>query len=258
MLVDSHCHLDFKELHSRLDELLENAKNSGVEILQTICTKISEFDKILKIANDHDNIFCSVGVHPNNVAEEGVVKAEKIIELANHKKVIGIGETGLDYYYENSPKAEQIESFKEHIKAAQTLQLPVIIHMRDAEEDTLKILKETLAEKNYPALIHCFTASEEFAKEVLILGLYISISGIVTFKNAKSLQDAVKNIPLEKILVETDSPYLAPVPNRGKTNEPSNTKHTAEFLAKHLNIPFETLAKATTDNFFKLFSKAYV
>jgi len=256
IIVDSHCHLDFPELHLELKEKIQNANDAGVKYLQTICTKISEFEKVYKIANDHKNIFCSVGIHPNNVSSEKLYKAEEIIELAKRDKVIGIGETGLDYYYEDSPKDLQQESFLEHIKASQETGLPIIIHTRDADDDTLEILQRTQAEKSYPALIHCFTASKKFAEEVLKLGLYISVSGIVTFKNAESLRDALKVVPLERILVETDSPYLAPIPKRGKPNEPAYTKYTAEYLAEFLKIPYNELAEATTDNFFKLFSKA--
>ncbi len=256
MIVDSHCHLDFKELQENFAEIMLAAKKNNISHMQTICTKISEFDKIYQIAKENKNISCSVGVHPNNVEEEGVIKAEKIIELAKLDKVIGIGETGLDYYYENSARDLQKQSFLEHIKASQTLNLPIIIHTRNAEDDTITILEKTLKEKKYPALIHCFTANYDFAKKVLDLGLYISISGIVTFKNATDIQESVKKIPLNRLLVETDSPFLAPMPKRGKSNQPAYTKYTLEFLSDLLNVPFDELAKITTDNFFQLFSKA--
>ena len=256
MLVDSHCHLDYEILEKDFDSVIKEAKEFGVEYLQTICTKISEFDKILEISKRDKNIFCSVGVHPCNVKDEGVYKAAEIIKLTEDKKVIGIGETGLDYYHETESKKQQIESFKEHIKASQETGLPVIIHTRDAEEDTLEILQEMMALKKFPALIHCFTASKKFAQEVLKLDLYISISGIITFKNAKDLQEIAKTLPLNRILVETDSPYLAPVPKRGKSNRPAYTKYTAEFLSELLEVDYDILAKKTTENFFSLFSKA--
>ena len=256
MIVDSHCHLDFQELNHNLDHIVQTAKDNDVEYMQTICTKISQFDNIKKIAHKYKNIFCSVGNHPNEVENEIMCKSQKIIELTTDYKVIAIGETGLDYYYENSPRTLQQESFLEHIKASQNTKLPTIIHTRNAEKDTLNILNRTQKEKPYPALIHCFTASKEFAKKVLDLDLYISISGIITFNKAQDLRDTIKTIPLNRILVETDSPYLAPVPKRGKTNQPAYTKYTTEFLANLLDIPYQELAKITTDNFFKLFSKA--
>ncbi|MFZ8865078.1 MAG: TatD family hydrolase [Rickettsiales bacterium] len=256
-LIDSHCHLNFPELSAELGKKIENAKQADVKYMQTICTKISEFSKIEQIANKYQNIFCSVGVHPNNVQEEAKYKAVDIINLSKGAKVIGIGETGLDYYYENSARIEQKASFIEHIKAAQNTQLPVIIHSRNAEADTIAILKNTLKEISYPALIHCFTASENFAKSVLKLGLYISISGIVTFNKAEELRQIVKKIPLERLLIETDSPYLAPVPKRGKANEPAFIKHIAEYIAKLHNISYEKLAEITSQNFFSLFKKAH-
>ena len=256
ILVDSHCHLDFAELQQNLDNFIKDAQANNVDYLQTICTKISQFDNIKNIAEKYHNIFCSVGVHPNEVLAEGIYKAEQIIALSKYKKLIAIGETGLDYYYENSPKLVQQESFIEHIKASQATNLPIIIHSRDAEEDSYNILYDQMKIAEFPILIHCFTASADFAKKILDLGGYISISGIVTFKNAKGLQEIVKKIPLDKLLIETDSPYLAPVPKRGKTNQPAYVKYVAEFLAEHLDIKLEVLAEKTTNNFFNLFSKA--
>ena len=256
-IIDSHCHLDFPELFTELEQKVQNAHQADVKYMQTICTKISEFSTIENIANQQESIFCSVGTHPNNVANEKKYIAEDIIALTKGPKVIGIGETGLDYYYEDSPRLAQKESFIEHIKAAISTQLPVIIHTRNADADTLDILKETLKENSYPALIHCFTASEEFAKSVLDLGLYISISGIVTFKNSNDLRGIVKKIPLDRLLIETDAPYLAPVPRRGKTNEPAYTKYTAEFIADLCGISYEDLAQHTSQNFFTLFNKAH-
>ena len=256
MLIDSHCHLDFTELSTDLDNIIQNAKHNKVSHLQTICTKISEFDKIKNIAKNHQNIFCSVGVHPNEVEAEGIYEAKDIITLTKDDKVIGIGETGLDYYYENSAQDLQKQSLLEHIKAAQHTKLPIIIHSREAEEDSYNILHDAVKEQEYPILIHCFTASAEFAKKILDLGAYISISGIVTFKNAKDLQEIVKTIPLDRLLIETDAPYLTPVPKRGKTNQPAYVKYTAEFLADLCDIEFSLLAQKTTDNFFNLFSKA--
>jgi len=256
MLVDSHCHLDFKELNQNLVSIIESAKNNDVAYLQTICTKISKFNEVKRIAETYNNIFCSVGIHPNDIETEEMHYEDQLVNLTKHPKVISIGETGLDYFYEHSPKEMQQKSFHEHIKASQATQLPIIIHSRDAEDDTYNILAKTQKDTPYPALIHCFTASKEFAIKVLDLGLYISFSGIVTFKNATNLQEIAKTIPLNRLLVETDSPYLAPVPKRGKTNEPSYVKYTTEFLATLLNISYKELSDTTTNNFFTLFSKA--
>lgn len=256
MLVDSHCHLNFPEFTNKLPDIVNRAMSENVKYMQTICTRISEFETILKIANDYQNIWCSVGVHPNNVDEAKLTDAQELINLSSNKKVIGIGETGLDYYYENSPKEKQRISFIEHIKAAQETQIPIIIHTRSADDDTIDILQEQYAIKPFKGLIHCFSTSAKLAYAAIELGLFISVSGIVTFKNAVLLQDIVKDLPLEKLLLETDSPYLAPSPHRGKTNEPGYTKHTAEFLANLKNTSYDIVAKTTTDNFFKLFSKA--
>jgi len=255
MIVDSHCHLDFDELSSDLENVLLRAKAADVRILQTICTKISQFDKVKKIAEEHENIYCSVGVHPNEVENEGVISVETIIKATENPKVIGIGETGLDYYYEHSDKDSQRESFINHIRASQETQLPIIIHTRSADEDTVSILKEEMKRKKFPGLIHCFTATQELANECLNIGLYISISGIITFKNAENLRSVVKTIPIERLLVETDAPYLAPMPMRGKPNEPSFVKHTVHYLAELLGKTPEEIAEKTTENFLRLFSK---
>jgi TatD DNase family protein len=256
MIVDSHCHLDFKELLSDLDSVVSRANDSGVKILQTICTKISEFEKIKEIAEKYYNVFCSVGVHPHEVKNEGLIDSDTIIKLANHPKVIGIGETGLDYYYEHSDKDAQIKSFRNHIEASRVTKLPIIIHTRSAEDDTINILKEETRKGSFPALIHCFTSTQELADECLNMGMYISVSGIITFKNAEELRSVIKSVPLEKILVETDAPYLAPVPMRGKSNEPSFVKYTVDYLAGLIGETPEEVSDVTTKNFFQLFSKA--
>ncbi|RYE06323.1 MAG: TatD family deoxyribonuclease [Rickettsiaceae bacterium] len=255
MLIDSHCHLDLLAKEEDLQAIIKRARESGVEILQTICTKLSDTEEIIKIIEKFDIVYGSVGVHPSEVKENEIVNYNDLINIAKHPKIIGLGETGLDYYHATSSKAAQITSFIEHIKAAKVLQLPVIIHTRDAEEDTLSILQEEMKYISFPALIHCFTASMAFAKQVLDLGLYISISGIVTFKNAKELQEIVRFIPIDRLLIETDSPYLAPVPMRGKRNEPAFVKHVAQHIAELKNIDIEQLHELTKANFFKLFSK---
>ncbi|PIR37109.1 MAG: LuxR family transcriptional regulator [Alphaproteobacteria bacterium CG11_big_fil_rev_8_21_14_0_20_39_49] len=256
MLVDSHCHLNFPDFENKIADVVRRASDMDVKYMQTICTKLGEFPQILDIANDYDNIWCSVGVHPNNVAEEELTNAEELIKLARDNKVIGIGETGLDYYYEHSPREKQQKSFREHLKASAETGLPVIVHTRDADDDTLRIMQEQYAIKQFTGLIHCFSTGSKLAYGAIELGMYISISGIVTFKKATALQEIVKELPIEKMLVETDAPYLAPTPHRGKTNEPGFTRHTAQFIAELKGVPYDEVAKKTTANFFELFSKA--
>ncbi len=215
IIVDSHCHLDMLTEYDSIDNIIKRAKEANVEYLQTICTRLDKFDEILNIAKKYDNVFASVGIHPSEVSK--VQPAEILINLAKDKKVIGLGETGLDYFYNKEEDHQELqrESFLQHIIAAQEIKLPLIIHTRDAEDDTCSILAENKKDKEFPGLIHCFTASKEFATKMLDLGMYISISGIVTFKNAENIREALKYIPVDRLLVETDSPYLSPVPKRG-------------------------------------------
>ena len=258
MLVDSHCHLDFDVLSSDLKSVIKRAFDNNIGLMQTICTKISEFDKIYKLSESHNKIFCSIGNHPLNLVEEGIIKAEEILKFTNKQKVIGIGETGLDYYYSKDNEKVQKESFIEHIIAAQESKLPIIVHTRSADKDTVEILKKYMKIKKFSGVIHCFTASQWLANECIDMGFYISASGIVTFKNAKDIQQTFKKIPVEKILLETDAPYLAPVPMRGKDNEPAYLKYTAEFMAKLLDLDLNNFIDITTKNFFNLFNKAKV
>ena len=254
MLVDSHCHLNFPDFKDDLDEVMARAGQAGVGKMVSICTKLEEFREIAAIAEKYDNVYCSVGVHPHDADEKNAaeVKAEDIIKLTAHPKCVAIGETGLDYFYEHSPRAEQMVSFLEHIKAGRSTGLPVIIHTREAEQDTIKLLRE---EAPFRGVLHCFTSSYEVAKAGMDAGLYISISGIITFKNAHDLRESVKKIPLEFLLVETDSPFLAPIPNRGKRCEPAFTRNTANFVAELKGISIQELEERTTENFHKLFSK---
>ncbi len=257
MLIDSHCHLNFPELSDNLDDVIARAGKNGVDYMQTICTRMSEFPDILAIARRYDNIWCSVGVHPNNVAEAPLVTAKALIAAAaSNREVIGLGETGLDYYYENSPRETQLSSFIEHIIAARATGLPVIVHTRAADDDTIAVLQSQMQQGKFTGLIHCFSTGEKLAQAAIAMGMYISISGIVTFKKAEELQNIVTKLPLSSLLVETDAPYLAPMPHRGKPNEPGYTMHTAEFIAKLKGISLEEVAKATSDNFFQLFTKA--
>lgn len=255
MIVDSHCHLNYDELSADMEGVLLRAKEAGVGILQTISTKVSEFDKILSIAKAHDNIYCSVGVHPHEVEGEGIVSVDKLIELSQDDKVIGIGETGLDYYYEHSNRELQKKSFINHIAASRETGLPLIVHTRSADDDTIDILKSEMKKGQFPGLIHCFTATEKLARECIDMGMYISISGIITFKRADELRDTVSKLPLNRLLIETDAPYLAPDPMRGKPNEPSYIKYTAAKMAEIFDKEVLEIEEYTTKNFFKLFDK---
>ncbi len=256
ILVDSHCHLDMLSEYDSVDNILARADEAGVKYMQTICTRLDNFNNIITIAKKFPNVYASVGVHPSEV--ESVVSHEELTRLSSDPKVIGLGETGLDYFYNKDQEQQKMQrdSFASHIRSAQENKLPVIIHMRDAEIDTIEMLQYHKKIQDFPALIHCFTSTLDFAKQVLDLGLYISVSGIVTFKNADALRDVVKYVPADRILVETDAPYLAPVPMRGKTNEPSYTKYVAEFIANLKNIDVDEFANLSTNNFFTLFTKA--
>jgi TatD DNase family protein len=256
MIVDSHCHMNYKELSSDIKSVMSRAKEAGVGILQTISTKVSEFDKILAIAKAYDNIYCSVGVHPHEVEGEGIVSVDKLVELSKDKKVIGIGETGLDYYYENSHREMQKESFINHIAASRETGLPLIVHTRSSDDDTIEILKTEMNKGVFPGLIHCFTSTEKLARECIDMGIYISISGIITFKKADELRSTIQKLPLDRLLIETDAPYLAPAPMRGKPNEPSYIKYTAAKMAEIFGKEVSEIEASTTKNFFELFTKA--
>ncbi len=255
-LVDSHCHLDFPELSVEADAVVARAKTAGVGHLLTIGTKITKFDGVLAMAERFPNVSCSVGIHPHEAGVEPKMDVEKLTKLAAHPKVVAFGETGLDFYYEHSPRADQEKSFRVHIDAARERKLPVIVHTRDADPETAQILAEEMAKGPFTGVIHCFSSGPELAAKALELGFYISFSGIVTFKKADTLREVVKTIPMDRILVETDSPYLAPMPHRGKTNEPSFVTHTADVVAGLKGVTREELAAQTTENFFRLFAKA--
>ena len=256
MLVDSHCHLDFPQLFEDLDAVVGRAAAAGVGTMVTICTKVTEFDRVRAIAEAHDHIWCTVGIHPHEAGTEPAVTADDLLRLAAHPKVVGIGETGLDYYYEHSPREAQQASFRAHIEASRRSGLPLVVHTRDADDDTARILEEEYAIGPFPGLLHCFSAGQSMADAALALGMSISFSGIVTFRNAEAVRQTARAVPDDRYLVETDAPYLAPVPKRGKTNEPAFVAHTARFLAEQRDTTPEDLARATTDNFFRLFKKA--
>ena len=253
MIIDSHCHLESNKYKIGLEEIVKKANQVGVKYMLSICTDNESFEKILKILKNFNNIYGTYGIHPHEVKNYKVTKNDITKNILKHPKIIGIGETGLDFYYNHSEKNDQIECFEKHIKASQELDLPLIIHTRSAENETLEILKKNLLKKEFKILIHCFTGSKKFAFKLLDLGAYISASGVVTFKKSEELAYTFKDIPNEKILVETDSPYLAPVPLRGKSNEPSYLVHTVEFLSKLKKISYDEFSKITSNNFFKLF-----
>lgn len=256
MLVDSHCHLDFNDFEEDLEELLQRAKEKGVTAMLNAGNNIGELENQLKLSEKYPFIYTAVGVHPHNAEEYINITAEDIISKTNHKKVVAIGECGLDYYYDYAPKDTQIKLFKEQIKAAQVTGLPLIIHTRDADDDTIDILRDEYKKSPFTGEIHCFSSSKRLADFALSIGFYISASGMITFNKCNQIREIFETIPLDKLLVETDSPFLAPIPMRGKRNEPAFVCYTAEKLAQIKNISFEKLAEITSDNFFQLFRKA--
>ncbi len=256
MFVDSHCHLNYKGLVEQQSDVLNRARQSGVSAMLNISTRESEWDEVISLAEQETDVWASVGIHPHEADGHTGVDAAKLIERAANRRVIAIGETGLDYYYDKSDREQQRTSFREHIVAARETGLPIIVHTRDAEDDTAQILSEEMGLGAYSGVIHCFTASADFARKALDLGLYISLSGIVTFKNAADLQDIAQWLPADRMLVETDAPFLAPVPHRGRTGEPAFVADTARFVAKLRGEGEDALASQTTENFYRLFSKA--
>ena len=255
MLVDSHCHLDLLASKDNVSDIIARADKRGVKYLQTICTNLENFPNILKIAEEFECVYASVGVHPTDATAD--TSYLELLSLSNHPKVIGLGETGLDYYHDMSKKIAQKHSFIQHIIAAQNSSLPVIVHTRDADDDTIDIMTCEMKNASFLGLIHCFTSSKDLARKMLDLGIYISISGIITFKNTDYLREIVKFLPLDRLLIETDSPYLAPVPMRGKTNEPAYVEFVAKTIAELKNTPILHIAEQTTKNFFDLFAKAH-
>jgi TatD DNase family protein len=255
MLVDSHCHLDFPDFADELDQVVQRARDNGVGLFLTINTHLTRFERVLAVAERFPEVYCTVGIHPHEAGTEPHAETERLLELARHPKVVGFGETGLDYYYDKSPRERQRESFRAHIAAARIAQLPIIVHTRDADDDTAAILAEEMGKGAFPGLIHCFSSGPELAAKAIEIGLYISVSGIVTFKKAEVLQQTVKGVPLDRLLVETDCPYLAPIPFRGKRNEPAYVAHTAAKVAELQGVSPVELADATTANFRRLFTK---
>jgi TatD DNase family protein len=255
MLVDSHCHLDFPELKTDLDGVLDRARAAGVGLMVTISTRVGQFNELRALVEGHDHVFCSIGTHPHNAAEEPDITVEELVDISMHEKVVAIGEAGLDYHYDHSPRDVQKKSFRTHIAAARETGLPLIIHARDADADIARMLEEETKKGAFPFVLHCFTGGADLAHRGLALGGYISFSGVVTFKNAEALRDIALAVPSDRLLVETDAPYLAPEPLRGKTNEPAFVVYTAARLAALRGLREAEMARLTTDNFFKLFKK---
>jgi TatD DNase family protein len=260
MLVDSHCHLDFPDYAEDLEQVIRRAHLQGVGTMLTISTKLSSFPAVRALAESHVDIYCSVGIHPHEAAGEdgGGAGADtaRLIALTDHPKVIGIGETGLDYYYDHAPRDIQARSFRAHIAAARETGLPLIVHARDADDDMTAILREEYARGAFGGLLHCFSSTRALAEAALEIGFFISFSGIVTFKNAADVRETAKAVPLDRRRVETDAPYLAPVPHRGKRNEPAFVAHTAAMVAELRGVPPDAIAEASTANFFRIFAKA--
>lgn len=256
MLIDSHCHLNYKGLIEHQAEVLTRARARGVETMLNIATRESEWDDVLDTAVREPDVWATVGIHPHEADEHPHIDTAKLVARAAHPRVVGIGETGLDYYYDHSDRTRQQLSFRSHIAASRETGLPLVVHTRDAEADTLAIMRDEMDKGAYGGVIHCFTASGAFADAAMELGFYISISGIVTFRSAKDLQETAARLPLDRLLIETDSPFLAPVPHRGKSCEPAFVADTAKFLAELRGESIETLAAATAANFRTLFAKA--
>ena len=254
MLVDSHCHLDFPDFAEELDDVVARAEAAGIGRMVTICTRVKKFPQVLAVAERFDNVFCSVGTHPHNADEELDVTVDELVALAEHPKVVAIGEAGLDYHYDKAPRDAQAQGLRTHIAAARMTGLPLVIHARSADDDMAAILEKETRAGAFPAVLHCFSSGRALAEKGIELGLYVSFSGILTFRNSQDIRDIAADMPRDRVLVETDAPYLAPMPHRGKRNEPAFTAHTAQVLADVWQQPVEDVWQQTTDNFFRLFN----
>lgn len=255
MLVDSHCHLDFPDFSEDRPGVLARAQAAGVGLMVTISTRVRRFDDIRAIVEEHAQVFGSVGTHPHQADEELDITADDLCRLAEHPKIVAIGEAGLDYHYDNAPREAQAQGFRAHIAAARTTGLPLVIHARSADEDMIRILEEETEQGAFPAVLHCFSSGAELARHGVALGLYVSFSGILTFKNSDALRAIAADVPEDRLLVETDAPYLAPVPHRGQTNEPAFVAETAKVLAGVRGWSEDEVARRTTENFARLFRK---
>ena len=255
MLVDSHCHLDFPDFAEELDSIVARAEGAGLGRMVTICTRVRKIEQVLAVAERFENVFCSVGTHPHNAHEELDITPEEIIALTGHEKVVAVGEAGLDYFYQKDHAAAQAKGLRNHIHAARETGLPLVIHSRDADDDMANILEEETKVGAFPFVLHCFSSGPALAEKGVELGGYISLSGILTFKNSQELRDIAGDVPMDRLLVETDAPYLAPIPFRGKRNEPAYVVNTAKILAEVKGVSEDEIWKVTTDNFFRLFNK---
>ena len=255
MLVDSHCHLDFPDFAAELDAIVARARQAGIRRIVTISTRVKKKALMLAIAEKFPDVFCSVGTHPHNAKEEMDVDANALIALSQHPKIVAIGEAGLDYHYDNNPRDVQEKSFRQHIAAAREAKLPLVIHSRDCDTDMARVLEEEMGKGPFPAVLHCFTGGRDLAFRAIELGLHISFTGILTFKRSDELRSLAKDLPADRILVETDAPYLAPLPYRGKRNEPAYVVETAKVLAATRGVSPDEIAAQTTENFFRLFAK---
>jgi TatD DNase family protein len=256
MLIDSHCHLDFESLSADLEGVFARAEAAGVTGMVTISTRVDNFSTYAALAEKYPNVWCSVGTHPHNADQELHIQTEDLVRLSAHPRCIAIGEAGLDYFYDNAPREAQETGLRRHIAAARLTGLPLVIHSRQADDDMAAILEEESGQGAFPFVLHCFTASRNLAERALALGGYISFSGIITFRNAKEIQEVAQIVPADRYLVETDAPYLAPIPHRGQPNEPSYVRHTAEKVAEIRGVRLEQVGRESTENFFRLFSKA--
>ncbi len=255
MLIDSHCHLDFPEFAPELDAIVARARAAGIGRMVTISTRVRKLPQVLAVAEKFADIFCSVGTHPHNAHEELDIDAAQLVALSKHPKIVAIGEAGLDYHYDKSPRDAQAQGFRQHIAAARETGLPLVIHAREADADMARILVEETEKGAVPAVLHCYTGGRDLAFEAIELGLYIGFTGIMTFKNGQDLRNLAAELPAHRILVETDAPFLAPLPYRGKRNEPSYVVETAKLLAQVRGVDADEIARQTTENFFQLFSK---
>jgi TatD DNase family protein len=255
MLVDSHCHLDFADFEPERDDIVQRALDAGVRRMVTISTRVKKFDTIRAIAEAYDSVYCSVGTHPNNAHEELDITADDLVRLSEHPKVVAIGEAGLDYHYDYAPPEAQRQGFLVHIEAARRTQLPLVIHARSADEDMAEILERETEKGAFPFILHCFSSGRALAEKGIALGGYVSFSGILTFKNSPEIREIATIVPRDRLLVETDAPFLAPLPHRGKRNEPSFVQHTAAVLAETIGVSNDEVARITSDNVFRLFSK---
>jgi TatD DNase family protein len=255
MLVDSHCHLDFPDFATERADVIERAKAAGVGMMVTISTRVRRFDQIREIAEAHPEVYCSIGTHPHNAGEEDGITADELVALSQHPRCVAIGEAGLDYFYDKAPRDAQARGFRTHIDAARRTGLPLVIHARDADADIAAILEDETGKGSFPFILHCFSSGAELARTGVKLGGYVSFSGILTFKNSEEIRAIARDVPHDRLLVETDAPFLAPPPHRGKRNEPAFVAQTAAVLAETIGVSADEVARITTDNFFRLFTK---